>query len=202
MVNPYQPSETKPSTERENPLTRLEKKNRINFAGGFRGVLGIGAFAGLLMVGVGYAADSMFINPFPAFLLIFFLLTLTMMFCLRGVRLSGASRFGCAVALTPIAMILFVPVCAGGAFTFFAIDSSVLGSKLATEVVSNIVLGVFFMIGFMIVAGGLAFVIRDWSAKRLALEKPLEIDSAISGNIDADKPFSVPTDPHEESDSE
>ena len=111
MENPYQP----PTDSGDDVLEEQVASEPVRFAGGFTSILAICVFGGAAMSGLFALLDR-----FPAFDgggfflpigMTFFIAFTLAMHLLQNVRIDPIWKFFLPLLLTPVAMVLFVPVC-------------------------------------------------------------------------------------------
>ena len=186
MVNPYQPTEpTDASGLPQVPDAQIHPEG-LRFTGGVASVIATGALTGILMVSWGWLSGNYQFNPLWGWGILFFAMNLAVMFSLRGVSLSPAMRFGCAGLLTPVAMILFVPVCFGAVISLVMTESVTggIGNQFQSAIITVIVAA-----GFAIIAGVLALIVRNsnrirHSAKSEAAVSQTPLQATESKTVD------------------
>lgn len=176
MVNPYQPApETDAETSDElGPAmgSNIDSgpQNPARFLGGFRLVSLVGGITGLATVCWTMVSSELLHEPSAVLIglpLLFFGMNLALMFMLRGIQLAGVTKVGCAVLLTPVSIVLFVPVCFGTALGFAAINPALpfKGSYPPAAIFSA------FVFGFAIVALVIALMVRRWARIQLSVHR-------------------------------
>ena len=177
MVNPYEPTpdpdEQSDADFAKPTLQNSESAKRPRFVGGARTVVLIGFLSGAAMFGWGAATGTLFndaILPLLGWATLFFAMNYAVIHFLRGVELGGSTKLGCALLLTPVSVILFVPVCFGAVVSLAMVSSTsprMLRNSDAFQLLTPLA---FTVIGFVIIAAVIAVIVRSWATKRMIAE--------------------------------